>query len=384
MKHKALRAARHAEEQRGSGGLWRRLAAAGLSCALAFTIAPMSAAIAEEPVSSSQGGGSADASGLQNPQGADGASNAPTAPPAGDAPLANDAPQAAPPGAAPFDIGDPDPALPDLDLKVSIAADGTGDGAGGAWTGENNQDDLAGNDSGPNNGIVRVNDTVTYNVEYAVPNGTANNVTFSLKFPKGMEIVELPGYCSEGGAPRPGSAITPATAGEPALPLSATSIDELAEQTITCNRGTITSGTDIVPVTVRVLNLAHQGQSLPLLSAEITADGFNGAVAPTLPSVTASSRLMWDISKNGVALQENTGYHYGPINTQCPWDTTRTCKQTTYHVLFSAPAGGKGAMPAIGDITFTDDLSPEAMYPSLSATDIAAIGADLDKYGSRA
>jgi hypothetical protein len=53
-------------------------------------------------------------------------------------------------------------------------------------------------------------------------------------------------------------------------------------------------------------------------------------------------------------------------------------------VLFSAPAGGKGAMPAIGDITFTDDLSPEAMYPSLSATDIAAIGADLDKYGSRA
>ena len=384
MKHKALRAARHAEEQRGSGGLWRRLAAAGLSCALAFTIAPMSAAIAEEPVSSSQGGGSADASGQQNPQGADGASNAPTAPPAGDAPLANDAPQAAPPGAAPFDIGDPDPALPDLDLKVSIAADGTGDGADGAWTGENNQDDLAGNDSGPNNGIVRVNDTVTYNVEYAVPNGTANNVTFSLKFPKGMEIVELPGYCSEGGAPRPGSAITPATAGEPALPLSATSIDELAEQTITCNRGTITSGTDIVPVTVRVLNLAHQGQALPLLSAEITADGFNGAVAPTLPSVTASSRLMWDISKNGVALQENTGYHYGPINTQCPWDTTRTCKQTTYHVLFSAPAGGKGAMPAIGDITFTDDLSPEAMYPSLSATDIAAIGADLDKYGSRA
>ena len=195
MKHKALRAARHAEEQRGSGGLWRRLAAAGLSCALAFTIAPMSAAIAEEPVSSSQGGGSADASGQQNPQGADGASNAP---PAGDAPLANDAPQAAPPGAAPFDIGDPDPALPDLDLKVSIAADGTGDGAGGAWTGENNQDDLAGNDSGPNNGIVRVNDTVTYNVEYAVPNGTANNVMFSLKFPKGMEIVELPGYCSEG------------------------------------------------------------------------------------------------------------------------------------------------------------------------------------------
>ncbi|MCA0380057.1 MAG: DUF5979 domain-containing protein [Actinobacteria bacterium] len=380
MKHKALRAARHAEEQRGSGDLWRRLAVAGLSCALAFTIAPMSAAIAEEPVSSLQGGGSADASGQQNPQGADGASNAP---PAGDAPLANDAPQAAPPGAAPFDIGDPDPALPDLDLKVSIAADGTGDGADGAWTGENNQDDLAGNDSGPNNGIVRVNDTVTYNVEYAVPNGTANNVTFSLKFPKGMEIVELPGYCSEGGAPRPGSAITPATAGEPALPLSATSIDELAEQTITCNRGTITSGTDIVPVTVRVLNLAHQGQALPLLSAEITADGFNGAVAPTLPSVTASSRLMWDISKNGVALEENSGYVSGPADLACPWDSALVCKVTYYSLLFSAPAGGKGAMPAVGDVTFVDDLSPEAMYPSLTPAQHTAMNADLNKYGSR-
>lgn len=279
---------------------------------------------------------------------------------------------------APADIGDPDPELPDLALEVRVKNDGTGDGAGGAWTGAGNSDDNAGNDSGPNNGIVRVNDTVTYEVEYAVPDGTAENVTFTLKFPKGMEITEVPGFCTG-----TGSGIAPATAGEPALPLSATSIDELAEQTLTCNRGTITSGTDIVDVTVRVLNLAHQGQSLPLLSAELTADAHNGAVAPALPSVTASSRLMWDISKNGVALQENTGYHYGPINTQCPWNTARTCKQTTYHVLFSAPAGGKGAMPAIGDITFTDDLSPAAMYPSLSGADIDAIEADLDKYGSR-
>ena len=41
-------------------------------------------------------------------------------------------------------------------------------------------------------------------------------------------------------------------------------------------------------------------------------------------------------------------------------------------------------MPAIGDITFTDDLSPAAMYPQLDAGKIATINADLEKYGSRA
>ncbi|UOQ61511.1 DUF5979 domain-containing protein [Leucobacter rhizosphaerae] len=291
-----------------------------------------------------------------------------------DAPSPQDAP--APQGdedaPAPADIDDPDPALPTLALDVRIKSDGTP-----GWEADSN----AGNDSGPNNGIVRVNDTVTYEVEYAVPSGTAENTTFTITFPKGMEITELPGFCLADG-----SSITPETAGEPTIPLTADSIDELEEQTLVCNRGTIVSGTDIVDVTVKVLNLAHQGQDLPIAAAQIVADGYNGVAidAADLPNVQASARLMWDISKNGVALQENTGYHYGPINTQCPWDTTRTCKQTTYHVLFSAPAGGKGAMPAIGDITFTDDLSPEAMYPSLSATDIAAIEADLEKYGSRA
>ncbi|MBL5972763.1 MAG: hypothetical protein D3X82_03035 [Candidatus Leucobacter sulfamidivorax] len=273
--------------------------------------------------------------------------------------------------------------MPDLDLKVRIKNDGTGDGAGGAWTGENNQDDGPGNDSGPKNGIVRVNDTVTYEVEYAVPSGTADNVTFMLKLPKGMEIVELPGFCSQDGAPRPGSGISPATAGEPTIPLTATSIDELGEQTLTCNRGTISSGTDIVDVTVRVLNVAHQGQDLPILAAELTADGHNGAVAPVLPNVKASARLMWDISKNGVALEENSGYVSGPADLACPWDSALVCKVTYYSVLFSAPAGGKGAMPAVGDVTFVDDLSPEAMYPSLTSAQHAAMNADPDKYGSR-
>ena len=367
------RAELRANGEMDAKGRWRGLAASVLSLALAFTLAPVSGAFAEEPAGSDAGAKTT----AEQPE-AEGSDQADATEKRGadkKSAKASEADKSAAGGAGSADEGgddgleEPDPTLPNLALDVRIKSDGTP-----GW--DANSD--AGNDSGPNNGIVRVNDTVTYEVEYAVPSGSADNTTFTIRFPKGVEITDLPGFCQANG-----SSITPANAGTPALPLSATSIDELSEQTLVCNRGTIVSGTDIVDVTVKVLNLAHQGQDLTVQMAEIVADGYNGAAAPELPNVKASARLMWDISKNSVALQENSGYHYGPINAPCQWDASRVCKQTTYSVLFSAPAGGKGAMPAIGDITFTDDLSPEAMYPSLSATDIAAIEADLDKYGSR-
>ncbi|QIK63338.1 hypothetical protein G7068_09100 [Leucobacter viscericola] len=261
--------------------------------------------------------------------------------------------------------------LPTLAMQVRIASDGTP-----TWDADSN----AGNDSGPNNGIVRVNDTVTYEVEYVVADNAADNLTWSVTLPKGMELTVVPGYCQA-----TGSSLVPADAGSPALPLSATSIDELSQQTLTCNMGNRSVATDRVQFTAKVLNLAHQGQALQVVAANVAADGIDEPVPATspLPSVKASSRLKWDISKNSIVLGENSGYAYGPINTQCPWDDTITCKQTIYSVELSAPAGGKGAMPAVGDITFTDDLSPKAMYPGLSAASLAAINADLDKYGSR-
>jgi hypothetical protein len=262
--------------------------------------------------------------------------------------------------------GDP----PTLGIDVAISDDGTPD-----W----DADDTAGNDSGPNNGVVRVNDTVTYRVQYAVNGEPGENVTFSLALPKGMEITELPGFCQAAG-----SSITPATAGEPTLPLSATSIDEFAEQTLVCNVGPKQNATDSVFVTAKVLNLVHNGATLAPIAATITADGVVDPVAATtLPEVTASSRLKWDISKNHTALVENSGYLYGPDDRSCPWDTATVCKATMYTALLFAPAGGKGAMPAIGDITFTDDLTAEALYPTLTAAEHDAINADLDMYGSR-
>ena len=258
-----------------------------------------------------------------------------------------------------------------LALSVAVSADGTADFSA---------DDNAGNDSGPNNGIVRVNDTVTYELQYVVKDTTAENLTFSITLPKGMEITEIPGYCSG-----PGNSISPRSAGTPALPLSASSFDELSEQTLTCNMGTKTAATDKVYVTAKVSNLVNQGHVLTVPAASLTADGVEAPVqAAGLPSVTASSRLQWDVSKNSIAPNANGGYIYGPAYSPCPWDAKTGCFVTGYTVQLSALNQGKGAMPATGDITVTDDLSFEALYPQLSAEQINQLKADPQKYGSRA
>ncbi len=268
--------------------------------------------------------------------------------------------------------------VPDIAVQVRIGADGTE-----SW----DADDSAGNDSGPNNGIVRVNDTVRYEVEYVVSSSEAKNLTWSVTFPKGMELTVIPGYCSTTSGPRPGTSLVPETAGTPTIPLTASSIDELSAQTLTCNMGDRTASTDKVSVSAKVLNVAHQGQDLPLLAASITADGVETPVpAKTpLPSVAASGRLMWDISKNNTALTENTGSLMSETHPEaCSWDQDLVCFVTHYPVQVGARDGGKGtALPAVGGITFVDDVTPAAMYPTLSASDVAAINADLDSYGSK-
>ena len=83
------------------------------------------------------------------------------------------------------------------------------------------------------------------------------------------------------------------------MPLSADSVNQLSEQTLECNLGSRENATDSVSVTARVSNLVHQGQKLAPVSAEISADGVAPVSVPQakLPEVTASARLMWDISK---------------------------------------------------------------------------------------
>lgn len=266
-------------------------------------------------------------------------------------------------------------AAPQLEMLVTVDSDGTE-----SW----DADDSAGNDSGPNNGIVRVNDTLNYRVQYNVNDSagasyTGKNTTVKIKLPKGLYVESLPGICKQ-----PGSSLNPETLPTPTLPLKSNSLDEMPEQELICNIGDKTNVSESFYLTAKVSNLVGNGTKLAVLEGSIRTDDASEVAASSLPTVTASSRLKWDISKNSVALKENSGYVYGPTNSECPWDKSRVCKLTAYTAQLSAPASGKGAMPAIGDITFTDDLSPAAMYPQLDAGKIATINADLEKYGSRA
>ena len=261
-------------------------------------------------------------------------------------------------------------ATPQLSIDVTVKSDGTP---------SFDADDSAGNDSSATNGIVRVNDSITYRVQYGVNQDAGDNTTVKIGFPKGIYMEELPGFCT--GA---GSALTPETLPTPQLPLSGNSLDSMPAQSLVCNLGNKpAASSDFFDFTAKVSNLVRNGTALPLASAELSADGATTVSSPTVATVTASSRLKWDISKNSISSSPNQGYVYGPTNTACPWDKAATCKMTAYTALIGAPTGGKGAMPATGDVTWTDDVTPEAMYPGLDAGKIAAIKADLGKYGSR-
>ncbi len=236
-------------------------------------------------------------------------------------------------------------AAPQLSIDVTVKSDGTP---------SFDADDSAGNDSSATNGIVRVNDSITYRVQYGVNQDAGDNTTVKIDFPKGIYMEELPGFCT--GA---GSALTPEKLPTPQLPLTANSLDSMPAQSLVCNLGNKpAASSDFFDFTAKVSNLVRNGTALPLASAELSADGATTVSSPTAATVTASSRLKWDISKNSISSSPNQGYVYGPTNTSCPWDKAATCKMTAYTALIGAPTGGKGAMPATGDVTWTDDVTP--------------------------
>ncbi|MDO5060070.1 MAG: SdrD B-like domain-containing protein [Actinomycetaceae bacterium] len=242
-------------------------------------------------------------------------------------------------------------------------------------------DDTAGNDSNANNGIVRVNDTYVYRISYRTGNAPVNNFTTKVVLPKGVTMSELPGICRQ-----PGSSLTPKDPYQNVqFPLTAGALDQMTPQTITCNIGNVEANASLnYTFTARVSNLVPQGHKLIPSAFSFKADGHaEETISNNLPSVTASSRLKWDVSKNTFQTTPDTGYVSTAVFSPCPWNSKLACFRTTHNVMLMAPNGGKGAMPGIGDVTFVDDLTPESLYPELSSEQHQRINADLEKYGSR-
>ncbi|MFN8018737.1 MAG: SdrD B-like domain-containing protein [Acidimicrobiales bacterium] len=248
-------------------------------------------------------------------------------------------------------------------------------------------DDAAGHDSSATNGIVRTNDTLTYDVELRVADAAATGVTFTMTLPKGVELSAVPAFCT--GA---GSGLSPASLAAPVVPVTATSWTSLPQQTLTCNVGARTANSTFTyPIVTKVRPEVPNGTPLTLETVKATSTDVTTPVESNPLTATVSARAQFDLSKNSISDIENQGYLDNAANVVNCADplgapgATRRCFRYQASVLVSAPAGGKGISPLASTLTFHDDLTPTSLYGAsvLSDPDWVAAGANAAaKYGA--
>lgn len=243
------------------------------------------------------------------------------------------------------------------------------------WTGTG-----PGLDAGDKNGIIRTNDNIKYSVDVNSNGGTASNTKITLKLPQGVQFDSVPGLCTG-----PGTKLTPNPMPAPAANLTSTSWQSLPQQTLVCDIGTVTSGsTRTFDLVARVRPEVPNGSKLPGITASVTSDAVTTPVVSNrVDDLTVSARAQYDLSKNSTALTPDSGYYYSSY--QACTKSEGLCRYMTFPMLLSAPIGGKGISPLAGTFTFTDDVSPEALFGSavLSDPDYVAAGANAAKtYGA--
>ncbi len=248
-----------------------------------------------------------------------------------------------------------------------------------------NADSAAGHDAGDANGIVRTNDNLTYNVEIRVEDAASTNTTFTAALPRGVEMAQVPPYCTG-----PGSTLTPALLGAPVVPVTATSWTALPQQTLVCNVGDRTPNSTLTyPVVAKVRPEVPNGTVLQLDSVRATTTDVTTPAESGPVEATVSARAQFDLSKNAMASVENTGYMFNGGIGSCPVPgfPSRQCFTYQIGMLISGPAGGKGLTPMAPSLTFIDDLTPESFYPPGTTSHPAWLAAGPDalaKYGASA
>ncbi|OZG49298.1 SdrD B-like domain-containing protein [Bombiscardovia coagulans] len=250
-------------------------------------------------------------------------------------------------------------------IAMVVAADGTP---------VFDDNDRPGNDSSDHNGVVRVNDLVTYRVDYMVSGVHSENTTVVITLPKGLMLESLPAFCGRD------SSLIPSVVASPPLPYSSYSINELPEQSLSCNIGSKENVAEGFALSVKVSNTVHNDMTLKPVSVTMKGDGLSEISATNVPSVKASSALKWNISKNGL-----TGRPVSwpaEVVADCPDNSGRKCFAAYFPVHISAPVNGKGSMPATGNVTFIDDVSPRKFYTNLTESQYVQIEANKAKYGA--
>lgn len=145
-------------------------------------------------------------------------------------------------------------------------------------------------DGANDNGVVRTNDLITYTVSVWSKGGHANG-WFTLELPRGVVLESIPGIC------RTGSTLTPTAAqiGEPAVPLTSTSWQNLPAQTLVCQVGPQGDSVNKYPITAKVRPEVPAGTNLEATARIQCSTGGDHFTNPVDADVVAEPR--YDISK---------------------------------------------------------------------------------------
>lgn len=120
-------------------------------------------------------------------------------------------------------------------------------------------------------------------------------------------------------------------------------------------------------VSERYFVSAYQRSEVPnetvLEKPSVTVDMGDGRVASDATEIAqiVSAAPQWDVSKNHINNEENTGF-VNRVARACPWDETKSCWLVDHSLLISAESSGKGATPLTGDVTLVDNLDPRKFY----------------------
>jgi uncharacterized repeat protein (TIGR01451 family) len=213
--------------------------------------------------------------------------------------------------------------------------------------------DLAGNDSTKSNAIVRTQDVISYEWQYAVNGGNAQNVILKATVPAKLEVTNLPPACIVSAS---SLLINPIT----------------KEQNIICSLGAVNSGSSgslSFPARVlgkdRLNNYVANGQTV-VATGSWQADG----IAPIL----GTAQITTISAAPKVDLRKDAAYVEGVVKGS---DGVTDGFLIRYPITVAIAGGsGKGSEALVGDLNFTDTLLN-------TDTNIPVSTAKLYTWGSR-
>ncbi|MFJ2367817.1 SdrD B-like domain-containing protein [Microbacterium sp. NPDC087665] len=232
-------------------------------------------------------------------------------------------------------------------------------------------DDAAGNDSSATNDIIRTNDTISYNLGIRFEGDDQTTPTVRFTVPRGQELVSLPPFCL------PGSGATPQTLPALTPPITGTSWQSYPTQEVVCVLDDQTGGTSLnYPFVTRVKPEVTNGTTMDDVVFDVTSDQIPEAVSTDPISQTVSAAPRFDLSKRLDAAAANQGPLFQNTNA-CVNDLSKVCRELSYPVTLSVPAGGKGVAPLSSTIRFEDNMDPASFYgATVWAQMVATAGSD--------